>query len=394
MIRTAAVTLILVPLVASAYSAGTTLGGTTTTINAGAGNQTSPHVDGTLAAYTSAAGSAFEIRYFNFSTSSDQGIPTVAGAFDYLSDVSGTRVVFDRIEGAKSGVWVFNTATAGPAVELAPDPAAIRSGATIGGSTVAWQDLGFGPGLSEIVAYDLGAGVAVRVTNDTRNDRNVAVSSGGSVLAWEACDASYTTCDIWQAVKGTSGWTTTQVTNTPESESLPDTNGTLVVYGATRAASVTGADIYWTPVAGGAEVQLALAGDQRNPNISGNLIAFESRNAADATPNWDIFIYDTSTTTLYRLTNTTTLDETLNDISVVSNQVRVVFSVLEADQNVYGYTFNLAPVVTPPPGSCGGSGYHDDDHDDHGHHDYDGDGCERNSSRVRNAKACRQFRHH
>ena len=81
-------------------------------------------------------------------------------------------------------------------------------------------------------------------------------------------------------------WTVTQATNTPEkTESRPDTNGALVVYGATRSGSTTGADIYWTPVAGGAEQQLALAGDQRNPNISGNLIAFESRDGGDLTPN-------------------------------------------------------------------------------------------------------------
>ena len=88
---------------------------------------------------------------------------------------------------------------------------------------------------------------------------------------------------------------------------MADTNGSLVVYGAPRAASATGGDIYWTPVAGGAESQLALAGYQRNPNISGNVIAFESYNAADTTPNLDIFLYDLATATLYRLTNTPTL---------------------------------------------------------------------------------------
>jgi hypothetical protein len=45
-----------------------------------------------------------------------------------------------------------------------------------------------------------------------------------------------------------------------------------------------------------------------------------------------------------RLTNTPTLDETLNGVSVVGNQAHVVYSVLEADQNVYAQT------STPLPG--------------------------------------------
>ena len=87
----------------------------------------------------------------------------------------------------------FDTTTVGPAAELAPDPAANRYAATIGGNTVAWMDFGYSPGSPatyEIVAYDLGTSVATRVTTDTRNDRWVAASPTGSVLAWESCDSS------------------------------------------------------------------------------------------------------------------------------------------------------------------------------------------------------------
>jgi hypothetical protein len=117
-----------------------------------------------------------------------------------------------------------------------------------------------------------------------------------------------------------------------------------VVYGGSRADSATGADIYWKPVAGGAEEQLAMPKEQRNPNISGNVIAFESRDWEDPTPNWDIYLYDLITTTLYRLTNTPVIDEVLNDISVVGSQIRVVWSVLETDHNVYAVTYAL-PVA-------------------------------------------------
>ena len=49
---------------------------TLTTINAGAGAQVDPHVDGNLASYTSSVSGVSQIRYFNFATNADFGIPT------------------------------------------------------------------------------------------------------------------------------------------------------------------------------------------------------------------------------------------------------------------------------------------------------------------------------
>lgn len=344
-------TLALGRVEAGAYDTGTAFGGTPTIVNNGPGNQTDPHLDGDLVAYTNHAGGASEIRYFNFATSVDLGISGAPGALDFLSNVSGTTVVFTRIEGAKQSIWSFDTTTAGPGIELAPSPTSLRRGASIGGRTVAWQELGFSTGtsvISEVVAYDLTIGTALRITEDAQIDRDMSVAHSGNVIAWAKCATAVSPCDIWQAVKGTTGWTVSQVTATADPESSPDTNGTLVVYSGVRTASATSADIYWTPVAGGAESQLALAGEQRNPNISGNIIAFEGRDLADALPNWDIYLYDLSASTLYRLTDTPTLSETLNDISVMGTQVRVVWSVLETDQNVYGYTFTI-PVANAGP---------------------------------------------
>jgi hypothetical protein len=324
-------------------------------VNNGSGNQVDPHVDGNLVSYTSAANGVSEIRYFNFATSVDLGIAGAPGALDFISDVSGATVVFTRIEGAKQSIWSFNTTTSGPAIELDPTSTSKRRGASIGGNTVAWQELGFSTStsvVSEVMVYDLTTSTALRVTNDTQFDHNMSVAPNGNVIVWDKCPTSTSPCDIWQATKGVGGWTVSQVTSTADPESFPDTNGTLVVYGGVRAASATSADIYWKPVAGGAESQLALVGEQRNPNISGNVIAFEGRDLADASPNWDIYLYDLSTSTLYRLTNTPVLHETLNDISVVGTQVRVVWSVFETDNhNVYSTTFAF-PVANAGSGQA------------------------------------------
>jgi len=336
----------LLTFAAAARAQQTTVspGASLVTVNAGPGNQTDPHINGTLIAYTSSVTGVTQIRYFDLATRLDSGIPTTGTSYDFLSAVGGALIVFTRIDNGKQAIFAFDTATAGPAYELDPQPGSNRRGPAIGGRTVAWQDLGFTTdevAVSEIVLYDMDIATTVRLTNDVAYDRNPSVSPDGSVVAWEKCLTSTSPCDIYQAVKGASGWTVTQVTNTDGAESSPDTNGTLVVYGGNRAGNATGADIYWTPVAGGTEQQLSMAGDERNPNVAGNLIVFESRNPTDPTPNWDIYAYDVSTKILYRLTNTPLFDETLNAVSVTGNEAHVAYSVLETDQNVYAQTFTL-----------------------------------------------------
>jgi hypothetical protein len=174
----------------------------------------------------------------------------------------------------------------------------------------------------------------------------VSVSPDGGVIVWEKCATSVDPCDIWQATRTPGGWNVSQVTSPSDHGYFPVTNGKLVVYGANRPGNATGSDIYWKPVAGGAEVQLALPGEQKAPSISGNVIAFEGMDLADATPNWDVYLLDLATATIYRVTSTPDLDETLSDISVVGTRARLVWSVVEAgDSNVRAYTFDLCVAL-------------------------------------------------
>lgn len=57
------------------------------------------------------------------------------------------------------------------------------------------------------------------------------------------------------------------VASTADEETNPDTNGSVVVYGADRGTSQAGADIYWNPIGGGAESQLALDGSQQSSRL-------------------------------------------------------------------------------------------------------------------------------
>jgi MYXO-CTERM domain-containing protein len=373
--------LLLLPLAAGAYTTGTVAGGVTTAVNAGPGAQTDPHVDGNLVAYTSQIAGGLEIRYFDFSTGTDAAIPTSALKMDFLADVSGGVIVFTRgpLELSSSSIWAFDTSTAGPAYELAPLPGCSRRNPAIGGTTVAWQDLSDSTSTvvrSEIVAYDLLSGVSQQLTDDLQFDANPAVSPDGNVIVWEKCATSVSPCDIWQAARTGGAWgPPVQATSTSDGEAHPATDGALVAYGVNPAGGATGPDIAWRPVAGGAEIVLALPGEQQRPTTSGDVVVFEGRSMTDPTPNWDLYLYDLQTSTLYRLTDTPLLDETLSDVSVSGTQARVVWSVIEVgDINVYGLTFQLAGRAScTGPGCC----HHDDEDDDHlggdGHH-HDGEG--------------------
>ncbi|WP_411727756.1 TolB family protein [Methyloglobulus sp.] len=212
---------------------------------------------------------------------------------------------------------------------------------------------GLEPSNSEIVIHDLATLTSVRITNDTNPDESPSVSPDGNVVTWEHCNSSLSNCDIWQAAKVGAVWNVGVTNDSPNAEHYPDTNGTLVVYDSFRAGN---ADLFWRPVAGGAEVQLQMSTHEGNPSIAGNFIAFESSLTLGGTS--DIFVYDLASNQLYQITNTPLVTEHRNDITVLgSGYVRVVWASNEdgnSSRNVKGATFSLQasdnepPVFTPP----------------------------------------------
>ena len=104
-------------------------------------------------------------------------------------------------------------------------------------------------------------------------------------------------------------------------------------------------DIYWQPVGGGVEQRLELAGDQRNPSISGGLITFEGVPLNGT--NFDVFAYHVGTNRLFQITSTQA-DELLNDVSALSaTDYRIVFSSgVAPDRDVYGVTISIPTVGT------------------------------------------------
>ncbi|MGH2654370.1 MAG: PxKF domain-containing protein [Actinomycetota bacterium] len=322
---------------------GTMPAGTTTVINQSNGPQRDPHVSGSLVSYSDEAPVPSRIHVFNLGTGIDSTIAGTSSEHDFLSDVSGTNVVFTRIFSTRSAIMRYDT-TGGTVSELDPQPASDRIGSAIGGGTVAWMDMAFAgtSGQPEVVAYDLAGGISTRLTSDAAYDSDAAVSPGGDVIVWTKCTGSGGTsgCDIYKAVRSGSAWTATGLPLLGE-EAQPDTDGTIVVYGSDRAGEL---DIYWQPVSGGSEEKVTLAGRQRNPNVSNGLISFEHEDPSSSLLNWDIALYEVATNTLYRLTSTTQ-NEYLNDIDFdpVTRQVRVVFTQTNngTGDDVHALTFTL-----------------------------------------------------
>jgi len=342
MLRTLALSCWLLPPLALASTPELrTLTGTHHVVAGGPGDQTDPHVSGPLVAYTSESRGTSEIRYHDLRTAVDVAIPN-GGAFDFVSDVADGTIVFTRVS-TSSAIYTFDVGADAVARELAPEPGSSRRSAVIGGRTVAWQDFGYTGVTSqpEIAVYDLDRGTLTRLTDDTFLDRAPAVSPDGSTVVWAKCDEQGLRCDIWQARRGASGFTSQALTGSEGEESHPDTNGEVVVYASTRTIDgVTDRDIYWKPLGGGTEQRLALPGMDANPSISGSLIAFERR--APDRSDFDIVLYDLRTETLYAITETPE-NESLSDLSVdADGTVRVVWTVSQnGDFNVHAFSFKL-----------------------------------------------------
>jgi hypothetical protein len=322
--------------------AQTTPPGTTTVVNDGPGDQTDPHISGDYVSYTSNVDGENRIRYHNLVTGDDAVVPHTDQS-DFLSDVSGNRIAFTRIE-TSSSIYTYQIGAAA-ATEVAPSGAVNRRNPAIGADTVAWQDFGFHASSlrPEIVVHDLATNTTTRLTNDELLDRTPAVSPDGNVVVWAKCETNGTGCDIWKAVRAGALWTTSAVTGSEGEETAPDSNGTVIVYASTRAGET---DIYYKSVTGGAETRLSLSGTQSNPSISGSLIAFDHR---DASGSSDILVWDMATSTLYRVpepTSTSNTNETLNDIWVGSTGLATVVYQSDAtgDFNVYAFSFLPASV--------------------------------------------------
>ncbi len=341
----------LIPLLAHAIVPinGGMAPGTTIVINNGLGDQTDPHVSGSIAAYNDLNPGSGVVRYFNFTSGVDLPIPNSSpGNGDTLPNISGNRISFSRQMVDRNALMVFDLSL-GTVTEIAPQVGSKRFTSSIGGNTVAVVDQALGGG--GIVVADISAPLASPIllsgTPTSDNNSNPSVAPAGNAVVWDRCDLTFTICSVQKSIFSGGAWGAAQVVSSGR-ELNGRTDGNVVVYKSERKFS-TEVALYWQPLVGGAETKLEIVGFAPDARISQGVIAFSHR-ATSPSPT-DIFIYVIATNTIYQVTNTPLVDEFLTDVTVLpGGEVRVVWAA-NADSNgrdsVFASTFRV-PLGAPP----------------------------------------------
>lgn len=288
-------------------------------VNAAPGDKDIAYLDGNLTTYASRLSefSPWEIWYYDFSNNTPQLIPSNGGGLP--TDISGGRIAITEWYPEERAV-IFDTATKTRIVV----PSLYLSWPAIGANLVAAQDrLALPYNQSEISVYDLSTGMLARLTNDVLFDWNPRVSPDGKVVVWQKCQPDGSECDVYSSIRTGPGTFQTQLLTGTGYYRSPVTNGQVVVYSSDKD-NPGDLDIYVQPVAGGPETRLAIPGSQHNHRISGNLIAFDSDFPSPFFGS-DIFVYDLSTASLYRVTNSPYDTEWVGGISVSDEFGRIVF---------------------------------------------------------------------
>jgi len=340
-------------------------------VSNGVGPQSDPHVSGDWVSYTDVSASGIRFQNLGLGPTSDRLIPRPEGMYDSLSDISGNTIVFMRASTVGYQriylAQIDPSGNPGPAVEISPSASARRGQAEIGGDTIAYEDHGYDSSSTAPPEISLSsvlgpAAPAFRLTNDTLPDQEPAVSPDGNAVVWQKCvSIVYTSpCDVWRAERMADVWgPPEQVTATDGVEALPDTNGPITVYNSDVGGDL---NIRWSVKASDGtyfESVLDLPGAQRNPNITGNLITFESSPAVGT--QFDIWLYNLATNRLYRLTDTP-VSESLSDVTTgTGGAIRVAWAqpkmVYPYDLDVYAMSFVLPPSDNTAPTANPGGPY-------------------------------------
>lgn len=335
---------------------GGSVGGTAIAVDSTPGEQIDPHVSGNLAAYTDQANGSGVIRYYDFLNPAFSGVVPTGDIHDVdeLSDVNGDHIAFVRQHAnASRSCMVFDRVTLST-FEIGPGQGAVAGATALGPDTVAFVNRAVNDG--DIVVGKISDPLAplANLSLSWRREGSPAVSPLGEVVVWESSEGAFLDSDVMKSIRSGGIWGPAQVvSDTLGAERNPDTDGISVTYDSNRASTLDGQDIFIRPISGGAEIQVGLAGLQRNPSISGGVIAFESK--APGATTWDLFIYQIWTNTLFQLTNTPSTNEILNDITTLDNgDVRVVWAADDdfflGEHNIYARTFSL-PDGLPPNSS-------------------------------------------
>jgi beta propeller repeat protein len=228
---------------------------TETRVTTDAGDQYDPAIWGDIVVFTDYRSADTDVYYRDLSNNLEFPV-VVAPGNQELTDVSRGIIVYTDYRSAD--ITAPDKITVGHPFNSV-DPAT-------DGTIVVWEDSR--DGNMEIYAMDLGTHEERRISTNTDVDSRPAVSDGR--IVWQRCQAGGT-CDIY--LYNWADETMQQITNTPLSnERNPDINGQNIVYQSDRDGN---SDICTYHLDTGTEERLTLAGDQANPHVWGDNVAFD-----------------------------------------------------------------------------------------------------------------------
>jgi beta propeller repeat protein len=330
-VAVAAATLVVAPaLQISPAAAGVSITVTEQRITTNPGDDYDPAISGDVVVYTGNRENNTDVYYARISTGTEVAVTQLPGAQE-LSDVSGDRIVYADLNEQPMvsirDVFVYDLST-GTTTNLTGAPGAYASNPAIGGDLVAWEDTR--DANVEIYAYNLSSGEERRVTTSLASDDMPAVFDGR--IVFQTCDLGI--CDI--TVYDWASGLTKQITATADAdERRPDLDGNTVVYDSYKDGE---RDIIAHDLNTGVERRLSMPGSQSNPNVSGDVVAFDDV----STGNYHVALWHLPTNTMLPLTNGAG-GEYLNDI----DGNRVVYTAQRENQlDIWLSTFTLD--VTSP----------------------------------------------
>ena len=353
----------------------------------GPGDQTEPSIAGPYVAFTDQAPGpgAWKIGIYNYGDGSIQAVPGGTGARQQPA-VSGQIVAFTETATGYGQIWLYDLI--GSALKRISPTAADQGHPALGQDTVFWEDARAGG--NDIWYLDL-------VTGESRALPEPGVrpmASGKRVVYLDpSARPAVKLCDVSAA-------TPVPILIHPgpaQSADIQGNNVAVSVDVGPGPPSPPSYDVLVYTVAGQLVARLSLPGDQVDPHISGNWVAFEDQSLSSSTVKssrvilWD---YTSSPRVLLAPPAGTSL-QVLGDL----DYPRAVYADdRSGNLDVYGYdpTDTSGPPPPPPDGGppdggppdggchhecdddddCGdGDHHHDHDHGDHDgdhHHDHDG----------------------
>jgi hypothetical protein len=330
-------TVSLVGLIAPLF--GGVVSGAPVTIDDSSNGKTRPRVSGDLITWSTSF--PYEVHYYDLANGQNAVIPRPGDRWhDFSAEIDRGRIAFARLDDVNfiSSELVFDVAS-GQSTDTRAIP---EGGPTIGGNTVATTDHNiFGD--VNVYAVDLATLRFTFLGPYVFGAPGVLprVSPAGDAVVW-AVTPFQGHSQMFMARRMAGAWSTS---STPDMAGLQfmdaDTDGGWTVYTTAPLSDPVTTRIHLRSVGNPSDDRVfdGLPGAQARPSIDRGVISFDGGPGAFA----DVFVYVIATNTLYQVTDTTDVNETSSDVSVLPNgDIRVTW--------LEGSSGNVVRALTFTPG--------------------------------------------